>query len=144
MSLFTGEARSRGPYELRLAAAALLAEAARQDGAIEPREHAAIRRVLATRFGLTAEEAEQLARAGEAAAEDATQLFSFTRIINRDLPPDQRVTLFEMIYEVIYADHELNEYEASLMRRLGALIYIPDKERGAARQRVLRRLNRTD
>lgn len=144
MSLFTGEARSRGPDELRLAAAALLAEAARQDGAIEPREHAAIRRVLATRFGLTAEEAEQLARAGEAAAEDATQLFSFTRIINRDLPPDQRVTLFEMIYEVIYADHELNEYEASLMRRLGALIYIPDKERGAARQRVLRRLNRTD
>lgn len=143
-SLFAGEVRSRGPDELRLAAAALLAEAARQDGAIEPREHAAIKRVLATRFGLTAAEAEQLARAGEAAAEDATQLFAFTRVINRDLPPEERITLFEMIYEVIYADDVLNAREDSLMRRLGALIYVPDKERGAARLRVLRRLGRAD
>jgi uncharacterized tellurite resistance protein B-like protein len=47
-----------------------------------------------------------------------------------------------MIYEVIYADESLHDYEANLMRRLGELIYLTDRERGEARQRVLRRLNR--
>jgi hypothetical protein len=35
----------------------------------------------------------------------------------------------------------LNEYEDSLLRRVGGLIYVPDRDRGAARQRVLQRLS---
>ena len=45
-----------------------------------------------------------------------------------------------MIYEVIYADDALHDVEASLMRKLGELIYLTDRERNEARQRVLRRL----
>jgi uncharacterized tellurite resistance protein B-like protein len=136
------EPRRHSQDELRLAAAALLAEAARLDGAIEPSEREAIERVLARRFDLAESEAAELTREGEAAAEESIQIFGFTRIINRDWPVAERAELFEMIYEVIYADHALNDYEANLMRRLGELVYLPDKERGEARQRVLRRLGR--
>lgn len=129
--------------ELQLAAAALLAEAARLDGTVDPRERAAIERVLAARFGLSRDEAADLADAGHAAAAESTQLFEFTRTISRHFSAEERVELFEMIYEVIYADDELHDYEANLMRRLGELIYLPDKERGAARRRVLQRLGRS-
>ena len=45
-----------------------------------------------------------------------------------------------MLWEVAYADGTLDEYEDSLLRRVAGLIYVPDKERGIARQRVLKRL----
>jgi hypothetical protein len=34
----------------------------------------------------------------------------------------------------------LDQYEDSLLRRVGGLVYVPDRERGMARQRVLARL----
>lgn len=143
--LFTNAGqRTPGQDRLRLAAAALLAEAAWLDGDIEPSERAAIQRVLARRFKLAEDEAAALAHEGEAAAEQSTQIFGFTRIINRDWPVAERAELFEMLYEVIYADNTLHDYEANLMRRLGELVYLPDKERGEVRQRVLRRLGRAD
>ena len=43
-----------------------------------------------------------------------------------------------MLWEVAYADGVLDEYEDSLLRRVGGLIYVPDRERGMARQRVLK------
>jgi uncharacterized tellurite resistance protein B-like protein len=49
-----------------------------------------------------------------------------------------------MLWEVAYADGVLDEYEDSLLRRVGGLIYVPDRERGMARQRVLRRLGLDD
>jgi uncharacterized tellurite resistance protein B-like protein len=138
--LFASSSPDRAREELRLAAAALLAEAARLDGRVSPAERAAMRRVLSRRFGLNEAEAAELAREGEAAAADSTQIFEFTRVINRDWPVDQRADLFEMIYEVIYADDALHDLESSLMRKLGELIYLPDRERNEARQRVLHRL----
>lgn len=135
-----GSTRHRS--SLQLAAAALLAEAARLDGRVSPGEREAMRRVLADRFALAPADADRLVRDGEAAAADSTQLFEFTRIVNRDWPVNERADLFEMIYEVIYADDALHDLEASLMRQLGELIYLPDRERNEARQRVLQRLGR--
>ena len=73
-------------------------------------------------------------------ARNATELFHFTRIVNERLSPEQRVELIEMLWEVAYADGVLDQYEDSLLRRIGGLIYVPDRERGMARQRVLARL----
>jgi uncharacterized tellurite resistance protein B-like protein len=134
------DSRQRRHDELRLAIAGLLAEAVRLDGAIRPGGRTAIRNALARRFDLTPDEAAELAAAGEAKAEASTQIFGFTHIINRDLTPEEQIGLFEMLYEVIYADAGPHDYETNLMRRLGELIYVPDKDRGAARLRVLRRL----
>lgn len=132
--------RAPGHDELHLAVAALLAEAAALDGETEPRERAAIQRVLQRHFKLSPDEAAELTSAGEAAADESAQIFRFTRIINDRLKPEQRVELFEMMYEVIYSDDDLHDYEANLMRRLGELVYVSDRDRGAARLRVLDRL----
>lgn len=126
--------------ELRLALTALLIEAAFSDDRFDNTERVVIAGLIERRFNLSHSGARNLLAAAEATASEAAELFHFTRIINERLSFEQRVELIEMLWEVAYADGVLDEYEDSLLRRVGGLIYVPDRERGMARQRVLRRL----
>jgi uncharacterized tellurite resistance protein B-like protein len=126
--------------EVQLALTALLIEAAYSDDHFEQAEREVIARLLESRFNLSQSDARALLAAGEAAASKSAELFHFTRIINERLSLAERIELVEMLWEVAYADGVLDQYEDSLLRRVGGLIYVPDRERGMARQRVLKRL----
>ena len=132
-----------GVDELQLAAAALLAEVALGDDSFDEIERAAIVSIVASRFGLPEGQAVGLVEAAEKAAVDATQLLRFTRVIKDNFSPAERAELIEMIWEVVYADGVLHDYEDSLVRRIAGLIYVSDRDRGAARKRVLARLSET-
>lgn len=134
------EKTGRPRDELQLALTALLIEAAYSDDHFDQAERAIIAHLIERRFNLSPSDAHALLAAGEAAASESAELFHFTRIINERLSPEERVELVEMLWEVAYADRVLDEYEDSLVRRVGGLIYVPDRERGMARQRVLVRL----
>ncbi len=126
-----------GADELHLAAAALLAEVALGDSEFDAAERTVIERLLRERFGLA--EAGRLVDAAERAARDASHLLRFTRVIKDNFSSAERIELIEMIWEVVYADGELHAYEDSLLRRIAGLIYVSDRDRGAARKRVLAR-----
>lgn len=135
-----GERRRRRPQdELSLAAAVLLVEAARLDGVFDSRERAKIGGLLIGQFGLSGDEAEALLQAAEAAQSEHHQLLPYTRTIKQHFNEEERIQLIEMLWEVVYADDELHDYEASLLRRIGGLIYVTDRDRGAAKRRVLAR-----
>ncbi len=127
-----------GTDELHLAAAALLAEVALGDSEFDAAERTVIARLLRERFGLA--EAARLVDAAERAARDASHLLRFTRVIKDNFSSAERIELIEMIWEVVYADGELHAYEDALLRRIAGLIYVSDRDRGAARKRVLARL----
>jgi len=126
--------------ELQLALAALLVEAAHSHDHFDERERAVVARLLERRFKLSHADARALLNAGEREASRSAELFHLTRIVNERLSFEQRIELVEMLWEVAYADGVLDQYEDSLLRRVGGLIYVPDRERGMARQRVLERL----
>ncbi len=132
-----------GVDELHLAAAALLAEVALSDDSVDDSEHAAIVGLVGSRFGLSESQALELVAVGEQAAADATQLLRVTRVIKDNFSPAERVELIEMIWEVVYADGVLHDYEDSLLRRIAGLIYVSDRDRGEARKRALARLAKT-
>jgi uncharacterized tellurite resistance protein B-like protein len=125
--------------EVQLAAAALLVEAAHIDDHVDASERVAIDRILERRFKLTPESARALVAEAERVNERSSQLFRFTQIINERFSLEQRIELIEMLWEVVYADGTVDALEDTLLRRIGGLIYVPDRERGAARQRVLQR-----
>jgi uncharacterized tellurite resistance protein B-like protein len=143
-----GDERARrlsdaGADELKLAAAALLVEAACADERFDPRERRVIEQLLARRFALTEAEAKRLLAAAEQARERSVQLFGFTRTLSQRLTPAERVGVVEMLWEVAYADGELDAMEDTLLRRIAGLVDVSDRERGLARQRVLARLGRS-
>ena len=131
---------SRRQEALQLALAALLVEAANSDDRFDEADRGVIARLLQSRFNLSRSDADELLAAGQTAASESAELFHFTRIINERLLFEERVEIIEMLWEVAYADGVLDQYEDSLVRRVGGLIYVPDRERGEARLRVLKRL----
>jgi uncharacterized tellurite resistance protein B-like protein len=129
-----------GRDELEIVTAALLMEAARIDGTLDGEERAVVEQLLERRFGLSSEDAREMAVAAAADAERSTQLFGMTRVIKDRLGPERRIELIEFLWEVVYADGTLDPLEDTLMRQIGGLIEVSDPERGAARLRVLQRL----
>ena len=125
--------------DLRLSVAVLLLEAAHQDDTFDVRERAKIESLLTDRFALSPSECAQLMAVAEARASQMTQLHGHTSHIVEALPPDQRVQLIEMLWEVAYADGVLDPEEDLLIRRVAGPIYVSDRDRVLARQRVLAR-----
>ncbi|QEX24925.1 hypothetical protein FRZ61_48670 [Hypericibacter adhaerens] len=126
--------------DLVFAVTMLLAEAARMDQRVDPAERQVIERRLGQRFGLTAEAARAELDRALASAETGNRFFAFTQQVKNGTTPEERVKLIEMLWEVIYADGRLDPYEDNLMRRLAGLFDLSDAENGAARKRVLARL----
>ena len=126
--------------ELQVAAAALLVEAAQMDADFGAAERRKILDLVRARFELTEAEAESLLELADHKVANASQLYSFTRVIKDSFDHEERVELMEMLWEVVYSDGTLHDLEASLMRRIAGLIYVPDRESGAARKRALSKL----
>lgn len=142
-----GEQPARGARsheDKQVAAAALLVEAARMDAQFDPEERLVIAQLLQQRFGLSDKETESLIMEAEDVQGKSNQLIRFTKSIKEQFSEEERIELLEMLWEVAYADGRLHHYEANLLRRVGGLIYVSDRDRGAARKRVLRRMGLDD
>lgn len=125
---------------LRAAAAALLVEAAIADDGIGEAERERIIATTRRHFDLTVEEAEDLLYEAEREAEGVAPLHRHIAIIIDRYQPEERIWIIEALWEVVYADGVLHDLEASLLRRIGGLLAVDDRDRGAARKRVMQRL----
>ncbi|RME65691.1 MAG: TerB family tellurite resistance protein [Alphaproteobacteria bacterium] len=124
----------------QLAAAVLLAEAAYLDDGISEIEHARMIALMQRFFGLSADEAKALVAQACAVQGAAVELSRFTQAVKDAFDAEERIDIIEMLWEVVYADGVLHAYEDNLMRRIGGLLYVSDKDRGRAKARVKRRL----
>lgn len=136
-----GTADGNPEDDLHLAAAALLVEAASLDDDFTENERKTIAALLESQFDLDSDDVEALIGRASSAVADSAQLYGFTRILKDRLRPDERVRIIEMLWEVACADGEVHSYESGLVRRVAGLLFVPDKESGEARQRVLARLD---
>ncbi|MDP6476117.1 MAG: TerB family tellurite resistance protein [Alphaproteobacteria bacterium] len=123
--------------EIQLAAAALLVEAACLDESYDAVERDAIAHAVKQEFELSDAECETLIQEAEAAQHDATDLHRFIRKFDANFGHAERLRLIEMLWQVVYADGELHAYESNLIRRIGGMLHVTDRERSQARQRVL-------
>jgi uncharacterized tellurite resistance protein B-like protein len=134
-------ASGHGDAELRLAAAALMVEAAKLDGAFDESERTRIAALLDRRFGMAADDIAALIAAADEETDLAGGLYGFTKTVRDRFDHTERVSMIEMLWEVAYADGVLHDFEANMLRRVAGLLYVTDQESGAARKRVLGRLS---
>jgi uncharacterized tellurite resistance protein B-like protein len=132
--------RAAGWSDETRAAAALLVEVARMDSAFDASEREMVERLLGARFGLGPEEARALVAWAEDRVAESTQILPFTRVVKDRFSYDERVELVEMLWSVVYADGQVHDYEASLLRRVAGLVYVSDGDSGAARKRAQARV----
>lgn len=141
-----GGAEAAAPKEdpVRRATAVLMVKAALRDGAFEENERKEIEATLHEEFGMTDAEIEDLLAETTEHAEDSIELYSITRTLKDGLEYEDRVNVLEILWRVAYADGELDAYEDQLIRSVGGLLYVEDRDRGAARKRAMASLGLSD
>ena len=112
-------------HALRLAAAALLVEVSRSDGHIDERERTVMRAALQATLGLSAEESDELLRLGEAQSRASVSLYEFTRVVDQELPLEQKKRVIELLWLVVFADSKKDAHEESLVRQIAGLLHVP-------------------
>ena len=126
--------------EGRLACAALMTRAAWLDGTLDKVEENALRDLMMKRFELSLGEADEILKAAEDDLDTSNDLYRYTKDLRDNFDADERLKLIEMIWEVVYSDGILHEFEATLMRRLAGLLYVDDRDSGEAKKRVMQKL----
>ena len=122
--------------DYRLAAAALLVHTAAIDGNISEVERQRLHDVIKRHFQLDDEETDDLIAKATVADEKAIDLYHFTSKLNRSLEHKARARLVEMMWQVVYADGVVTEFEDNLVWRAADLLHIAREERIALKNLV--------
>jgi len=122
--------------DYRLAAAALLVHVMTIDGQEKPAERDRLRDILKNQFDLDDAQTDTLIEAATAADRDAIDLYRFTSLLNRSLDEAGRLRIVEMMWEIVYADDKVNEFEDNVVWRAADLLGISSRDRIEMRRRV--------
>jgi uncharacterized tellurite resistance protein B-like protein len=115
--------------DYRLAAAALLIHVMSVDGQETGAEHEMLQDLLKRQFDLDDDAVDELIAAATAADREAVDLYSFTSLINRSLDEDGRRRIVKMMWEMVYADGRMNEFEDNVVWRASDLLCISQLDR---------------
>tara|TARA_B100000700_G_scaffold253142_1_gene284868 strand:- start:96 stop:560 length:465 start_codon:yes stop_codon:yes gene_type:complete len=126
--------------EGRLACAALMTRAAWLDGTLDKVEENALRDLMMERFKISSEQADEILKEAKDDLDTSNDLYRYTKDLRDNFDADERLKLIEMIWEVVFADGVLHDFEATLMRRLAGLLYVDDRDSGEAKKRVMQKL----
>ena len=125
---------------VKLASASLLARAAWLDGKLDTAEEVALNRLMVERFSINETEAKEIIAEATEDVDNGNDIYKYTKVVRDSFDNSERVALMEMLWQLVYSDGELHDFEATLMRRLAGLLYVDDRESGAARKRALEKL----
>jgi len=71
----------------------------------------------------------------------ATGYYEFTSLINKGFTYEQKVKVIEHLWEVAFADAELDKYEEHMVRKIADLIHVEHKDFIDAKLRVKKKLS---
>ena len=120
----------------RLAATALLVHVISLDGAPSPVETQKLHSLIETRFGLDPGTADKLIAAATLEEGQAVDLYHFTSVIMRAVDEQSRARIIEMMWELVYADGRVSEFEDNVVWRAADLLGISQRDRINLRRRV--------
>ena len=103
----------------------LLLDVARADMEVSAEERQVARQLLERFFPLSPDQAQALVDAAQREAEQATSLYPFTRLINRECDLDERTRIVGMLWKVSCADGKIDAHEEHLVRKVADLLYVP-------------------
>ncbi len=137
-SLFTDQARRDEPPAMdeRLATAALLVHTIAVDGDVKPKERTVLHEALTRHFGLSRSEADTLIERARERDAEAVDLYGFTSVLKRSLEPEGRERVIEMMWEIIYADGGVHEFEDNMVWRVAELLGVSARDRIRLRKRI--------
>ena len=125
---------------IRIATCVLLLEIAKSDYEFTLDEKKTIRRILEQDLGISGENIDEILSIAEEHREQSVDLWEYTSLIKKNFSWEEKNSLIERVWEVIYADGVLDKYEDYLAHKLADLLHIPHDELIAAKIKAKKRL----
>ena len=114
--------------------AALLIHAAKIDENFSKSEENIIKQAL-LQIGVNNENLEKIFLDGKKIEENSNQILDFTKEV-KTMKEDDKISLIETLWRIIYSNKYADLYETSLMRRLAGLLYIDSKIMGDIKEKI--------
>jgi uncharacterized tellurite resistance protein B-like protein len=115
--------------DYRLAATALLIHIVSLDGEPTAVERRKLHSLIETSFKLDPGTADQLIASATRAESDAVDLYRFTSVIMREVDEEGRRRIVEMMWEMVFADGKVTEFEDNVLWRAADLLAISGRDR---------------
>lgn len=127
-------------HALQLATAALLIEMTHADFQVKDEERQAVSTAIQSAFQLTAEETQSLITLAEEEVKQATDMFQFAALINKEFSRERKVLVLEHLWTVAFADAEIEKYEEHLIRKVTSLLHLHHDDFIETKLRVKQRM----
>jgi len=128
------ESRSFDDTGYRLAATALLIHVISLDGEPSELEKRKLHSLLESHFRLDPGTADRLIASATLVEGEAVDLYHFTSVLKRALDEEGRRQLVGMLWELAYADGDIDECEENVVWRVAELLGVSTRERVTLRQ----------
>ncbi len=122
--------------DYRVASAALLVHVATLEGELSAPARAKLRALLRSQFELDDAITDELIDTAVAADREAVDFYHFTHLLMRSLNEQGRLRVVEMLWEMVFVDGGVSEFEDNVLWRVADLLAISPRDRIALRQRV--------
>ena len=113
----------------RLAATALMIHVISLDGEPSAVEKDKLHSLIETRFGLDPGTADRLIAAATLVEGEAVDLYHFTSVIMRAVDETGRARIVEMMWELVFADGKVSEFEENVVWRAADLLGVSSRDR---------------
>ena len=120
----------------RLAATALLVHVISLDGEPTKLEKRKLHTLIESSFGLDRGTADQLIASATLVEGEAVDLYHFTSVIMRSVDEAGRLRIVEMMWELVYADGQVSEFEDNVVWRAADLLGVSSRDRIDLKRRV--------
>ncbi|EAQ10470.1 putative tellurite resistance protein B-like protein [Maritimibacter alkaliphilus HTCC2654] len=136
-SLFGSAPEELPPEDARVALTALLVRIARSDGQYDDVEKDQIRDIVADRYDLSPELAQDLMYQAQELESQAPDTVRFTEAIKDAVPYEDRTSVVAAAWRVVLADGDRADEEDALMRLIAKFLGVSDRDSNIARQKAM-------
>ena len=113
----------------RLAATALLIHVISLDGEPSDIEKRKLHTLLESHFALDPGTADRLIASATLVEGEAVDLYHFTSVIMRSVDEQGRLRIVEMMWQLVYADGQVSEFEDNVVWRAADLLGVSSRDR---------------
>ena len=106
------------------ACSSLLIEVALSDKDFDEEEITSMKEILKTTHGISDEAINELVSNAKQTVDESTSLYNYTREVNNNFSYDDKLLLLQSLWDIAYADGNVDKYEEHLIRKISDLIYI--------------------
>ncbi len=125
-------------HDARVAACALLMEMASTDDEFSAGEKEDILKILQNDSGLSPDEAEAMMAEAGKELKSSLDLWQFTNLINKNYSKDEKISVIETVWRVVYSDGILDKHEDYLVHKLADLLHLKHSELIDAKLKILK------